>query len=118
MAQYINIFVILVNLECRVTHFYYEGWDNIYIYIYVYICVYIKFVINLCITWTWTDEHAANLNMKQRQKFHLILLHQASNYIKMPASRCNPTKLASMVKVNFMPYNMRVITSLDLHREL
>ena len=65
MAQYINIFVILGNLECQVTHFYYEGWDNIYIYI----CVYIKFVINLCITWTWTDEHATNLNMKQSQKF-------------------------------------------------
>ena len=34
MAQYINIFVILVNLECTVTHYYYEGCDNIYIYIY------------------------------------------------------------------------------------
>ena len=33
MAQYINIFVILVNLECTVTHYYYEGCDNIYIYI-------------------------------------------------------------------------------------
>ena len=60
MAQYINIFVILVNLECQVARFYYEGCDNIYIYI--------KFVINLCITWTWTDEHATNLNMKQRKK--------------------------------------------------
>ena len=34
MAQYINIFVILVNLECTVTHNYYKGCDNIYIYIY------------------------------------------------------------------------------------
>ena len=41
MAQYINIFVILVNLECQVTHFYYEGWDNIYIYIYIYVYIYI-----------------------------------------------------------------------------
>ena len=41
MAQYINIFVILVNLECQVTHFYYEGWDNIYIYIYICIYIYI-----------------------------------------------------------------------------
>ena len=31
MAQHINIFVILVNLECQVTYFYYEGCDNIYI---------------------------------------------------------------------------------------
>ena len=37
MAQYINIFVILVNLECTVTHNYYKGCDNIYIYIYIYI---------------------------------------------------------------------------------
>ena len=37
MAQYINIFVILVNLECTVTHYYYKGCDNIYIYIYIYI---------------------------------------------------------------------------------
>ena len=37
MAQYINIFVILVNLECTMTHYYYEGCDNIYIYIYIYI---------------------------------------------------------------------------------
>ena len=44
MAQYINIFVILVNLEFQVTHYYYEGCDNVYIYIYI------KFVINLCIT--------------------------------------------------------------------
>ena len=35
MAQYINIFVILVNLECTVTHYYYDGCDNIYIYIYM-----------------------------------------------------------------------------------
>ena len=35
MAQYINIFVILVNLEFQVTHYYYEGCDNIYIYIYI-----------------------------------------------------------------------------------
>ena len=35
MAQYINIFVILVNLECTVTHNYYKGCDNIYIYIYI-----------------------------------------------------------------------------------
>ena len=35
MAQYINIFVILVNLECTMTHYYYEGCDNIYIYIYI-----------------------------------------------------------------------------------
>ena len=34
MAQYINIFVILVNIEFQVTHYYYEGCDNIYIYIY------------------------------------------------------------------------------------
>ena len=69
MAQHINIFVILLNLECQVTHFYYVGCDNIYIYIYI------KFVINLCITWTWTDEDATNLNMKQRKKFRLNLLH-------------------------------------------
>ena len=35
MAQHINIFVILLNLECQVTHFYYVGCDNIYIYIYI-----------------------------------------------------------------------------------
>ena len=35
MAQYINIFVILVNLEFQVTHYYYEGCDNVCIYIYI-----------------------------------------------------------------------------------
>ena len=44
MAQYINIFVVLVNLEFQVTHYYYEGCDNVCVYIYI------KFVINLCIT--------------------------------------------------------------------
>ena len=36
MAQYINIFVILVNIEFQVAHYYYERCD-IYIYIYIYV---------------------------------------------------------------------------------